>query len=198
MNPEHRAYCASARWAEILQEEILPWALGDRDLGDDLLEVGAGPGMSTDVLRQLVPRLTAVELDDRLAAALAARLAGTNVEVVHADATALPLESGRFSAVTCFTMLHHVPSAESQDQLLGELRRVLRPGGLLVGSDSVATPELREFHEGDTYVPIDPDTMAARLRQVGFMDVEVQSSHPPAERFRFLAHRPPERGGLDG
>lgn len=188
MNPEHLAFCASPEWAQLLQEEILPWALGGSDLGEDVLEVGAGPGMSTDVLRQLVGRLTAVELDDRLAAALAARLAGTNVEVVHADATALPLESGRFSAVTCFTMLHHVPSVELQDQLLTELRRVLRPGGLLVGSDSVATPELREFHEGDTYVPIDPDTMVTRLRKVGLTDVVVQSS---ADRstFRFLAHR---------
>ena len=90
------------------------------------------------------------------------------MQVVQADATRLPLESGRFSAATSFAMLHHVPSRELQDRLLAELCRVLRPGGLLVGSDAVDTGELDEFHRGDTYVPCDPDDMPARLRAAGF------------------------------
>jgi 16S rRNA A1518/A1519 N6-dimethyltransferase RsmA/KsgA/DIM1 with predicted DNA glycosylase/AP lyase activity len=44
-----------------------------------------------------VPRLTAVEIDERLARSLAGRLAGTNVTVLHADATALPFEAGRLA-----------------------------------------------------------------------------------------------------
>jgi SAM-dependent methyltransferase len=188
MNQAHLEYCASQEWAEVLQERLLPWALGGRDLGDDVLEVGAGPGLSTDVLRQRVPRLTAVELDGDLAEKLRERLAGTNVTVVNADATALPLHSDRFSAATCFTMLHHVPSAELQDRLLTELCRVLRPGGLLVGSDSVASPELRDFHAGDVYLPIDPRVMPARLESAGFVDVAVDIS--PQGAFRFSAVAP--------
>jgi ubiquinone/menaquinone biosynthesis C-methylase UbiE len=104
--------------------------------------------------------------------------------VVHADGTALPFEDGRFSGATSFTMLHHVPSADAQDRLLGELRRVLRPGGLLVGVDSIDSPEWRDLHTGDTCVPVDPDTLAARLLLAGFVDVEVQRSN---RRFRFAA-----------
>ena len=48
----------------------MPWALGKRDLGDDVLEVGPGPGQTTEVLRHIVPRLTAVEVDESLAEAL--------------------------------------------------------------------------------------------------------------------------------
>jgi 16S rRNA A1518/A1519 N6-dimethyltransferase RsmA/KsgA/DIM1 with predicted DNA glycosylase/AP lyase activity len=62
-----------------------------------VIEVGPGPGLTTDVLRHGVERLTAVELDIDLAAALRDRMNGTNVEVVQADATALPQESDRFS-----------------------------------------------------------------------------------------------------
>ena len=69
------------------------------------------------------------------AGSLTERLRGSNVQVVQADATRLPLQSGRFSAATSFAMLHHVPSRLLQDRLLAELCRVLRSGGLLVGSE---------------------------------------------------------------
>ena len=100
MNTRHLQLCASAEWAETVRQEILPWALSGRALGDDVLEVGPGPGTTTDVLRYTVARLTAVEVDGSLAAALAARLLGSNVEVVHADGAALPFEAGRFSGAT--------------------------------------------------------------------------------------------------
>ncbi len=192
MNQGHLDFCSSQEWAERLQGHILPWALDGQDLGDDVLEVGAGPGLSTDILRAMVPRLTAVELDDELAAKLTDRLAGTNVEVVNADATALPFESDRFSAATCFTMLHHVPSAQMQNRLLTELCRVLRPGGLLVGSDSIASPDLREFHAGDVYLPIDPATLPPRLERAGFVNITVETDPEMTGAFRFLAQ---PRGG---
>jgi SAM-dependent methyltransferase len=193
MNEQHLRLCASAEWAETVRNDILPWALDGRDLGDDVVEVGPGPGQTTDLLRQQVQKLTAVEVDEVLARKLVERLAGSNVEVVHADGTALPFEAGRFSGATAFTMLHHVPSPEQQDRLLSELRRVLRPGGVLIGVDSLDNPEWRALHAGDTCVPIDPDTLAARLERAGFVgvDVEVQRSGPePARRFRFAARAP--------
>ena len=98
MNPDHLIVCANPEWATHLEDVLLPHALAGVDLGDDLLEIGAGPGLTTDLLRTRVDRLTAVELDDDLAAQLTTRLAGTNVEVVHADATAMPLPADRFSA----------------------------------------------------------------------------------------------------
>jgi SAM-dependent methyltransferase len=82
-------------------------------------------------------------------------------------------------------MLHHVPSAELQDRLLAEVCRVLRPGGLLVGTDSSGSDELAEFHAGDVYVPISPATMPARLEAAGFIDVAVDEVEG---RFRFRGH----------
>ena len=193
MNKRHLEVCASAEWAETVENEILPWALNGRDLGDDVLEVGPGPGLTTDVLRKRVRQLTAVELDHALATALAARMSGNNVSVVHADGAALPFPAGRFSAATCFTMLHHVPSPEHQDRLLAELRRVLRPRGLLVGVDSIDRPDWRELHAGDVCVPVDPATLADRLQAAGFVEVEVEverESPEPARRFRFAARAP--------
>jgi ubiquinone/menaquinone biosynthesis C-methylase UbiE len=184
VNAEHLRLCASAEWAELVERVLLPWVVGDRGLGDEALEVGAGPGLVTDVLRRRVPRLVAVELDQGLAAALRRRLDGSNVEVVRADATALPFGDSSFSTVACFTMLHHVPTVELQDRMLRELRRVLRQGGLLLGTDGLDTPSRRELHVGDDFVPVHPDELPGRLTAAGFTGAEVEVS---GDRIRFAA-----------
>ncbi len=174
MNEAHLQFLASPEWAQMLETELLPWALGVANLGDDVLEVGPGPGLTTDLLRRRTSRVTAVEVDADLATALAARLKGTNVEVVHADASDSGLPANRFSAATCFTMLHHVPSVEIQDRLFAEVHRVLRPLGSFIGSDSVDSEWLRELHADDVFVPVDPDTLGARLVAAGFSAVDME------------------------
>jgi SAM-dependent methyltransferase len=182
MNRDHRVACASPEWAQFLEEVVVPTALDGVELGDDVLEVGAGPGRTTDILRARTARLTAVELDDELAASLAERLTGTNVDVVHADASDLPLPDDRFSGAVAFTMLHHVPTAELQDGIFAELARVVVPGGIVVLSDSVHSDVLAEFHVDDTYNPVDPDTLGDRLAAAGF-----SSSTVDADTDRFVA-----------
>jgi SAM-dependent methyltransferase len=182
MNRTHLEYLASSEWADALQTELLPWLESTIQLGDDVLEIGPGPGLTTDLLRQRVAAVTAVEIDADLAADLKARLAGTNVSVIWGDGTELPLPDDRFSAATCFAMLHHMPSEEAQDQLFAELRRVLRPGGRFVATDSLDTERIRQAHVDDTYVPLDPTTLESRLRTAGFVDITLAQSGAYRER----------------
>jgi SAM-dependent methyltransferase len=182
MNRTHLEYLASSEWADRLQTDLLPWLESTIQLGDDVLEIGPGPGLTTDLLRQRVAAVTAVEIDADLAADLKVRLAGTNVEVIWGDGTELPLPDDRFSAATCFAMLHHVPSVAAQDQLFGELHRVLRPGGSFVATDSLDTERIRNAHIDDTYVPLDPSTLESRLRAAGFGDIRLIQSGEYRER----------------
>ncbi|HLJ07329.1 MAG TPA: class I SAM-dependent methyltransferase [Acidimicrobiia bacterium] len=174
MNERHLELCSSDEWADGLKRWILPSALQDFDLGDDVLEVGPGPGRTTDLLKEMTPRLTAVEVDPGLAAALAARMAGTNVEVVHADATDLPFEDGRFSSVVSFIMLHHVPTAELQDKLFAEVARVLAPGRGFTGCDSLDGDDFRELHTDDVCNPVPAEGLEARLLAAGFSEAKVR------------------------
>jgi SAM-dependent methyltransferase len=176
MNEAHDELCSSPGWAEYLRTEVLPLVLDGNDLGEEMIEVGPGFGLATDVLRHRVTDLTAVEIDPALAEGLAKRLAGSNVTVLQADAAYLPFDAGRFSSAASFTMLHHVPSASKQDALMTELARVLQPGGVLIGADSLDDAEFREFHRDDVCVPVDPADLPERLRRAGFADVNVGTS----------------------
>lgn len=179
MNQAHLDLLVSDGWREILHDYILPFAFGPRrpsDLGAEVLEIGPGPGMTTDLLRPDIDKLTAIELDPDLAASLSRRLAGTNVRVVEGDATLMLFEAARFTGAMTFTMFHHVPTVELQDRLLAEILRVLRPGGLLVASDSCASDDLAELHVDDIYNPVDPSTLVDRLTTIGFSDVDVDTN----------------------
>ena len=186
MNRLHRWYCQAGLWRRALSEKILPWALDGAELGPNVLEVGPGPGLTTDVLRQRFRHITSIEIDHQLAAALRRRMAGTNVTIIEGDATAMPFAGGFFSGAVSFTMLHHVPSLALQDRLLAEVHRVLQPGGVFIGTDSRWSRGFELVHVRDTMVIVDPDTFGARLAAVGFTDVSVDLVR---RAFRFRARR---------
>ena len=185
MNRLHQWMCRSARWRKTIQQRV-PWVLSGANLGQNVLELGPGPGLSTDFLRLTAQRLTAIEVDPQLAESLSARLRGSNVEVVVDDATAMPFSDAQFSGVVSFTMLHHVPSPELQDKLLREVWRVLRPGGAFVGCDSLQSLLMRLIHIGDTLVPVHPGTFGVRLEAAGFQVLELEKN---SDAFRFHARR---------
>ena len=177
MNRSHAELLGTAEWAAFLHEEVLSVVARDVDLGDDLLEIGPGPGAATEWLRHRVKRLVALELEPEATAALRERFAGTNVEAVVGDATALPYPDESFDTVGMFTMLHHVPTNALQNAILAGALRALRPGGTLIGSDSLPSDRLHQFHEGDTYNPVEPAAFLTRLQTLGFGEITITVNH---------------------
>ena len=184
MNLAHRWLCGSAYWRKAVETYILPWVLDGLDIGANVLEVGPGPGVTTDLLRGRVERLTCVEIDRAFADSLSRRMIGKNVTVVRQDATAMSFPDATFDGAVSFTMLHHVPSEALQNRLLAEVARVLCPGGVFAGTDSLYSRSFRLLHLFDTMVVVDPSTFPERLRKAGFADVQVDVLKPYAFRFR--------------
>ena len=173
MNPDHEKLCGGQEWAAYLQTQILPVVTAGVSLGKDMLEIGPGPGAATTWLREQVAHLTVLEADKAAAARLAARYPDSNITVDIGDATLMPYGDESFDSVGSFTMLHHVPTAAAQYQILAEALRVLRPGGLLAGSDSLASNDLHCFHRDDTYNPAEPATLLVWLRALGFTPITI-------------------------
>ncbi|APR82802.1 Hypothetical protein A7982_08151 [Minicystis rosea] len=165
----------------------LPWALAGVELGDDVLEVGPGYGATTRVLVERARSLTAVEIDEALAQRLD-RALGHRARIVHGDGTKMSFDTASFDTVTCFTMLHHVPSPTLQDRLFAEAFRVLKGGGIFAGADSLPGLVFSLLHIHDTMVLVDPKALPRRLEAVGFHDVEVTTQ--PGQAFKFRARKP--------
>jgi SAM-dependent methyltransferase len=172
MNLCHRLCCSSDRWAREVEHHMLPTVLADVELGDKSLEIGPGYGAFLRVLIDKTPQLTAVEIDASMARRLQ-EMYGDRARIINGDGTDTGLPANEFSSVLSFTMLHHVPTAELQDRLFAEAFRVLRPGGVFAGSDSVPSLVFRLLHLRDTCNPIAPETLPDRLRAAGFQDVVV-------------------------
>lgn len=173
VNENHANLLGTPEWAAYLHEDILPVVTSGVDLGEEMLEIGPGPGAATEWLRHRVRRLVVVELDEDAVVLLQERFADTNVSAVVGDATALDYPDGSFDSVGTFTMLHHIPTRALQNAMLAEALRVLRPGGTLVGSDSLASDRLHHFHEGDTYNPVEPASLLVRLQTLGFAEITI-------------------------
>ena len=108
-------------------------------LSGQVLELGAGTGLSFAHYPAAVERLVAVEPEPtmRSHAAKAAGEVALQVELVDGTADALPVPDAAFDAVVVSQVLC---SVSDQARALAELRRVVRPGGELRFYEHVLSP----------------------------------------------------------
>ncbi|HEY7153296.1 MAG TPA: class I SAM-dependent methyltransferase [Gemmataceae bacterium] len=98
--------------------------------GLPVLDYGCGHGMAAVVLARRGARVTAFDLSPGYLAEARRRACAneTAIEFLQADAERLPFADGCFARVWGNAILHHLDVRRAA----GELRRVLRPGGLAV------------------------------------------------------------------
>ncbi len=173
MNALENWYCSTSFWRYLTHRRLLPWVLSDSEIGDHVLELGAGPGAATDELRRRSSRVTSLEYSHSFASGLAARQRGTNATILQGDAAALPFADGVFSSVIAVLVLHHLRAAELQDRAFAEAYRVLRPGGCFFAFEIEDGWFNRAIHKNSTFVPVQPASLPARLTAAGFSRVTV-------------------------
>lgn len=102
--------------------------------GGTLLDVGCGDGLLALLVADCFAALHGVELAPPAARRAASR--GVAASVANLDAGPLPYRDASIDLVTCLDVIEHVFDPA---HLVGEIARVLRPGGHAI----VATPNIR-------------------------------------------------------
>jgi SAM-dependent methyltransferase len=104
-------------WWYVARADLLETALRPHVEGRGLtLDLGSADGPSAGWLRDAVQRTVALDIDPR----------GLGADGVCGSALALPFGDGAFDVVSAFDVIEHCAPEETA---LGEVRRVLRPGG---------------------------------------------------------------------
>lgn len=187
MNGLENWFCNSGLWRWQTRVRLLPFLEAGAELGDHLLEIGAGFGAATPEWKKRVGRVTSLEFAGGSMKRLAENWTGENGGAVRGDASALPFAANTFSCVAAVLMLHHLRSPEAQDRAFAEVRRVLRPGGVFLALDMAPSWMGRLVHIRSTFVPLEPDETRARLAAAGF--AQVRTDLFQGTTFRILAVR---------
>ena len=173
MNHLEHFFCSTSLWQRITHRFLLPWVLSGAPLGDHVLEIGAGYGAATGHLLKLAPRVTSLEYDPRLLGMLEAKHQCAALTTLCGDAAALPFADQSFSSAVAILVLHHLKTSDLQDRALGEVHRVLRPGGSFFVFEITDGWIHRAAHYRSTFNPVAPVSAFARLTNAGFAKVSV-------------------------
>jgi arsenite methyltransferase len=160
-------------------------ALGARP-GEQILDVGCGPGFySRELLDQVGAdgSVTGVDVSPQMLAVARRRSEGfANASFVEAEATALPVENGRFDRALSVQVLEYVQDIPTA---LSEMHRALRAGGRVViwdvdwatlswhSEDPGRMARVLEAWDAHLAHPSLPRTLAASLTAAGFEDVRM-------------------------
>jgi ubiquinone/menaquinone biosynthesis C-methylase UbiE len=164
-----------SRWLARLQQQAVD-ALTLHE-SDRLLDVGCGTGAAVRHAAEVAERAEGVDLSEAMIAR-ARTLAGDlpNVSFEVTDASRLPFEDGRFTAVLCTTSFHHYAEPQAA---VHEMARVLEPGGRIAIGDGVtdrilarAVDALNRAFDSEHVRMYRVAELGGFLRSAGFDDVE--------------------------
>jgi ubiquinone/menaquinone biosynthesis C-methylase UbiE len=161
--------------------------------GGAALELGCGRGVGAELVLDVFGAQTvdAFDLDPRMVALARERLAprGARARLWVGDATAIPVPDAHYDAVFDFGIVHHIPDWRAA---LGEVRRVLKPGGRFYAEEVLGRfirhPLARALLEHPQTDRFDAAQFRAALAEAG---LEVSDSHELWHAFAwFVAARP--------
>ena len=148
---------------------------------DRILEIGFGPGVATERLAEVAPegRVCGVDFSTTMVKAARRRNAAAvrdgRVDLRHGDAASLPFEDASFDKAFSIHSVYFWPEPE---RVLGEARRVLRPGGLLV---LTLLPEER-MEEPETtpeFRPYSGEDLIGMMEKAGYSGCRVEQDGDP-------------------
>lgn len=144
-----------------------------------VLDFGAGIGASVPPFRRHLPtqRLTCADVSAESLALLPSQPGADGVEVAMISGNQLPFDDGCFDAAFACCVFHHIPHSDHA-AALAELRRVLRPDGLLMiyehnPFNPLTVRAVRTCPLDENAVLIRGADMRSRCERAGFSETRV-------------------------
>jgi len=98
--------------------------------GKTVLDIACGEGYGSAMLAQVAKHVIGVDIsDEAIAHARSAYGASRNLEFISGSATSIPLNSASVDLVVSFETIEHLAE---QEEMLAEIKRVLKPDGTLL------------------------------------------------------------------
>lgn len=111
------------------------------DKNDTLLELAAGTGVFTDALAACAGTVVSTDFAPQMLQKAQSKVDADNVSFAVADACNLPYTDASYDVVFVANALHIMPNPT---QAMSEIRRVLKPGGLLIAPTFIRTNSLAD------------------------------------------------------
>jgi SAM-dependent methyltransferase len=197
------------RWSRLVARDFLDWL--DPAAGQTWLDVGCGTGaLCAAIVERCAPAaLVGIDPSVGFLATARARIADPRAHFEQGDAQALPLEVGAFDVAVSGLVLNFVGDSGA---MLGEMRRVLRPGGTVAlyvwdyaGEmqlmryfwDAAADldPSARELDEAVRFPICRPEALTRALRDAGLEAVATKPIDIPTVFRDFEGYWNPFLGG---
>lgn len=145
-------------------------------------DLGCGSGRDLAFIESLGFKGLGIDLSPGL---LAQALFRTSLPLAQADVRSLPLKSSSLDGVTAVASLHHVPTAD-QTVVIGEIARVLKPGGMGILTAKLSKRRSDEVHPRSacvrTFYRVDPGHLTSAMERTGLAVVKCEVS--PDDRGR--------------
>lgn len=137
--------------------------------GKEVLDIASGEGFGSDLLATKARRVIGVDISEPAVEHARRRYIRDNLEFHVGSVTEIPLPADSVDVVVSFETIEHIDAHEA---MLDEVRRVLRPGGVLIVSTpdkatyTDATGLTNSFHVRELYRTEFADLLSSRFRHV--------------------------------
>ncbi len=113
--------------------------------GRDVLDVACGEGYGSNLLAQVATSVVGVDIASEAVEHARMAYPANNLQFEQGSAVAIPLDDDSVDIVVSFETIEHL---SEHDEMLTEIRRVLRPGGLLI----ISSPNKLVYSDRPGYV----------------------------------------------
>ena len=113
--------------------------------GKDVLDIASGEGFGSSLLAKAALSVVGVDIDDASVKHAQAKYATERLRFMTGSATEIPLPDASVDVVVSFETIEHIAE---HDEMLAEVKRVLRPGGVMV----MSTPDKATYSDASGHV----------------------------------------------